>query len=67
MLTPREEAVARLVAGGMTNHEIGRRLGIAPRTVEWNLTRIYRKLGVRSRAHLAGRIAATPWVQRASK
>lgn len=57
MLTPREEAVARLVAEGLTNEEIGRRLGIAQRTVEWNLDA---RLPQGRRALARGRI----WVRR---
>jgi DNA-binding CsgD family transcriptional regulator len=49
-------SVARIVAqvaDGRTNEEIAERLRIRPKTVEWNLTRIYPKLNVRSRAELA--------------
>ena len=66
-LTLREQRIASLVAARLTNEEIAERLGIRPRTVEWNLTRIYRKLGVRSRTGLAASVAAglvaveTPW------
>jgi len=52
-LTPTEEQVARLVAGGKTNREVAAELFVSVRTVEDNLSRIYRKLGVRSRAGLA--------------
>jgi DNA-binding CsgD family transcriptional regulator len=51
-LTPTEEQVARLVAEGRTNKEVAEALFLSVRTVEWNLARIYRKLGVRSRAEL---------------
>lgn len=62
-LTPSERAVATLVARGRTNREIARTLGLSPKTVEWKLTRIYRKCGVRSRTELALRIATgeIPW------
>jgi DNA-binding NarL/FixJ family response regulator len=56
-LTPTEETIARLAADGLTNREIADRTFVSPKTVEVNLTRIYRKLGVRSRAALAGRLA----------
>jgi DNA-binding NarL/FixJ family response regulator len=46
-----------MVADGLTNREIADRVFLSPKTVEVNLTRIYRKLGVRSRAALAGRFA----------
>jgi DNA-binding CsgD family transcriptional regulator len=56
-LTATEERIARLVAEGLTNREIADRVFLSPKTVEVNLTRIYRKLGVRSRAVLASRFA----------
>lgn len=52
-LTPTEQTIARLAVEGLTNREIANRAFISPKTVEVNLTRIYRKLGVRSRAALA--------------
>jgi DNA-binding NarL/FixJ family response regulator len=55
-LTPTEERVARLAAEGLTNREIAERTFLSPKTVEVNLTRTYRKLGVR-RAALANRLA----------
>ncbi len=55
-LTPTEEIVARLAAEGLSNREIAERAFLSPKTVEVNLTRVYRKLGVR-RAALAGRLA----------
>jgi DNA-binding CsgD family transcriptional regulator len=45
--------VASLVAEGRTNREVADALFISVNTVEWNLKRIYRKLGVRSRTELA--------------
>jgi DNA-binding CsgD family transcriptional regulator len=55
-LTPTEERVARLAAEGLTNREIAERTFLSLKTVEVNLTRVYRKLGVR-RAVLASRLA----------
>lgn len=52
-LTKTERRIAALVADGRTNHEIAERLLIRPKTVEWNLTKIYRKLNVRTRTELA--------------
>ncbi len=52
-LTKREFRIASAVAGGATNRQIARDLGISPRTVEIYLARIYRKLGVRNRTQLA--------------
>jgi ATP/maltotriose-dependent transcriptional regulator MalT len=54
-LTPRELAVARLVARGHTNRETARTLVITEKTVEHHLANIYGKLGVRSRTELAAR------------
>jgi DNA-binding NarL/FixJ family response regulator len=53
-LTPSEQRVAELVASGMTNRDVAAELFISPKTVEANLSRIYHKLGIRSRAELAG-------------
>ena len=55
-LTPAESRVAELVAAGKTNHEVAQTLFVSEKTVEANLTRIYRKLGIRSRAALGARM-----------
>lgn len=52
-LTPRELEIARLVAQGLTNPEIGKRLHISPRTVSTHLANIYERLGIHNRAALA--------------
>ena len=52
-LTARELEVAELVAEGLTNQAIARRLSIAPRTAEAHVENIRRKLQVRSRAQIA--------------
>lgn len=54
-LTPSELHVARLAASGMSNKDIASALFISPKTVEHNLSSVYRKLSVRSRAELARR------------
>jgi DNA-binding CsgD family transcriptional regulator len=54
-LTPTEQRITDLVASGQTNPEIAATLYISVETVEANLTRIYRKLGLRSRVDLARR------------
>lgn len=56
LLTPSEQRVAELAATGMTNREVAGRLFISPKTVEANLSRIYRKFGIQSRAELGGRM-----------
>ena len=57
-LSPTEERIARLAADGLTNREIADRTFLSPKTVEVNLTRVYRKLGVRSRTALAAQLIA---------
>ena len=52
-LTPTERRVAELIAAGHSNPEIAAALFISVKTVEANLTRIYRKLGLRGRVDLA--------------
>lgn len=56
LLTPSEQRVAELAATGMTNREVAAHLFISPKTVEANLSRIYRKLDIHSRAELGGRM-----------
>ncbi|HUP69047.1 MAG TPA: AAA family ATPase [Acidimicrobiales bacterium] len=51
-LSPREQEVADLAAGGLTNAEIGSRLFLSPRTVGHHVERAMAKLGVSSRRHL---------------
>jgi DNA-binding CsgD family transcriptional regulator/tetratricopeptide (TPR) repeat protein len=53
VLTRVERQVTKLVASGATNREISRSLYVSVKTVEATLTRIYRKLGIRSRVDLA--------------
>jgi len=54
-LTNAEAAIAALVAAGRTNREVAAELMLSVRTIEATLTRIYEKVGVRSRAELAAR------------
>jgi DNA-binding NarL/FixJ family response regulator len=49
--------VAELAASGMTNRNIAAAMFISPKTVESNLSRIYAKLGIHSRAELGKRIS----------
>jgi DNA-binding CsgD family transcriptional regulator len=55
-LTETEWQVAELVAQGRSNRDVAAELFVAVRTVEWNLTKIYAKLGVRSRSELARKL-----------
>jgi len=56
-LTATESRIAERVASGRSNAEVANELFLSPKTVEWNLSKIYRKLGVRSRAELAAKLA----------
>ena len=51
-LTGQEEQVAHLVQAGLTNREIGVRLYLSPRTVEWHLRNVFGKIGVSTRHQL---------------
>jgi DNA-binding NarL/FixJ family response regulator len=51
-LTAAEQRVAELAASGMTNRDVAAKLFISSKTVEATLARVYRKLGIRSRAQL---------------
>jgi DNA-binding CsgD family transcriptional regulator len=56
-LTPTERRIAELAGAGQRNQEIAARLFVSPKTVEANLSRVYSKLGIRSRAELAHHLA----------
>ena len=58
-LTPQELQVAHIVAGGATNKEAAAALFLTPKTIEFHLAKIYRKLGVRSRTQLAHRMSTS--------
>ncbi|MER6493921.1 helix-turn-helix transcriptional regulator [Streptomyces griseorubiginosus] len=58
-LTPTEARIAALVGGGATNREVAAELFISVKTVEGALSRVYRKIGVRSRTALAHAMAVT--------
>ena len=58
-LTAAERAVAELAAAGRSNHEIAAELVLSVRTVESQLSAVYRKLDLRSRAQLAAALRPT--------
>jgi DNA-binding CsgD family transcriptional regulator len=53
VLTPQEHQIAVLAATGAPTREIATSIFLSPKTVEYHLTHVYRKLGVRSKAELA--------------
>lgn len=57
-LTATEQRVAELAATGLTNREVAQAAFMAPKSVENVLARVYRKLGIGSRAELGARMAA---------
>jgi two-component system, NarL family, nitrate/nitrite response regulator NarL len=52
VLSPRERAVALLIAGGLSNKEVARELGLSLGTVKIHVHNIFQKLGVNNRRHL---------------
>ena len=59
-LTPQEQQIALQVAEGKPNKEVAAALFLSPKTVEFHLSRIYRKLDISSRSELVRRLAAAP-------
>jgi DNA-binding CsgD family transcriptional regulator len=58
-LTAQERQIARLARDGLSNPEIGTRLFLSPRTVEWHLRKVFTKLGIRSRRELSGALPSS--------
>jgi ATP/maltotriose-dependent transcriptional regulator MalT len=59
-LSETERRIVELVVAGRRNREVADELTLSPNTVAWNLSKVYRKLGVSSRTELAAHVAATP-------
>jgi DNA-binding CsgD family transcriptional regulator len=59
-LSETERRIVELVVAGRRNREVADELSLSPNTVAWNLSKIYRKLGVGSRTELAAHLAASP-------
>ncbi|WP_346386100.1 AAA family ATPase [Nocardioides sp.] len=57
-LTPSERRIAELAGSGLTNRQVAEQAFVSPKTVEANLARVYRKLGISSRAELGARMTS---------
>ena len=58
-LTAQERQIARFASDGLSNPEIGARLFLSSRTVEWHLRHVFVKLGIRSRRELPSALGGT--------
>ena len=65
-LTAHELQVALIVASGASNRKAAAALFLSPKTIEFHLAHIYRKLGVRTRTELAGVAARRGWLDQAA-
>jgi DNA-binding CsgD family transcriptional regulator len=58
-LTAQERQIAQMARDGLSNAEIGARLFVSPRTVEWHLRKVFAKIGIHSRRELAAAMRAS--------
>jgi DNA-binding NarL/FixJ family response regulator len=58
-LTAQEREIARLARDGLSNAEIGARLFLSPRTIEWHLRKVYTTLGISSRRELTSALRSS--------
>ena len=58
-LTATEQKAARMAAAGLTNREIAESMKVTVKAVEWHLSHVYRKLGIRGRRGLAASLGAS--------
>jgi len=59
-LTPQEKQIAVLARDGLSNLEVGARLFLSPRTVEWHLRKVFAKLSISSRRELRTALVGVP-------
>jgi len=59
-LSETERKIVELVVAGRRNKEVAAQLSLSPHTVAWNLSKVYRKLGVSSRTELAAHVGEAP-------
>ncbi len=59
-LSETERRIVELVVAGRRNSDVAAELSLSPNTVAWNLSKVYRKLGIRSRTELAALVANPP-------